>query len=113
VSEYLQDVHITFLEGLGSSYRMKGYFMLKTSEEKPLKFSFRGVAFGGHYGGHNVSVEITAATKKKIIASAGLTEGEFEQLVVEIQRRMLNGEMVVEYENLKPESQDPLGNLPS
>ncbi|MDG7001066.1 MAG: hypothetical protein JRN15_18385 [Nitrososphaerota archaeon] len=107
----LEDVHVTSLEGLSSSYRMKGYFRLKSANGKLLRINYKGVAFGGHYGGHNVSVEITSKAKESILGSTKSSESELEDLIAEIQRRLLNGDMVVEYNKLKPESQDPLGNI--
>ena len=57
--EELQQVYVNWLEGLGSSYRMKGYFLLRRPEGQSMKVAFEGVAFGGNYGGHNVSVNIS------------------------------------------------------
>ena len=107
----LEDVHVTWLEGLSSSYRMKGYFRMKLPNGKLGKINFKGVAFGGHYGGHNVSVELSQKARKTILASTGSTEAEIEELISEIQRRLLNGDMVVEYDKLKPESHDSLGSI--
>ncbi len=61
-----KDIHITWLSGLGASYRLKGYFRLSTTEDETLKIRFKGVAFGGLYGGHNVSIEISKRSKKNL-----------------------------------------------
>ena len=107
----LEDVHVTSLEGMSSSYRMKGYFRLKSANGKLLRVNFKGVAFGGHYGGHNVSIEISSKARKSIFDSTKASDAEIEDLISEIQRRLLNGDMVVEYDKLKPESQDSFGNI--
>ena len=111
LASQLEDVHVTSLEGLSSSYRMKGYFRVKSAEGKLLRVNFKGVAFGGHYGGHNVSVEVSARARKSIIDATKSSEAEVEDLISEVQRRMLNGDMVVEYDKLKPAPQDPFGNI--
>lgn len=101
LSSDLEQVYVTWLEGLGSSYRMKGYFTLNTSEGKS-KIHFTGVAFGGNYGGHNVSVQVSSAARKKIIATKKCTLADIEELLTEVQRRLLNNEMVVEFDKIKP-----------
>jgi hypothetical protein len=101
---------VTWLEGLGSSYRMKGFFTLKDSQEGELKVNFEGVAFGGNYGGHNVSVSLSDDDKVAIIKEKNSTESELEDLLSEVQRKMLNNELIVEYEKIKPEEHsDGLG----
>lgn len=106
------EVHVTWLEGIGASYRIKGYFILDASTSSS-RFEFDGVAFGGNYGGHNVNVQIGEATKKELMESRNLNENQIEDLISEVQRKMLNNEMVVEYDKLKPEKevQDPFTNL--
>ncbi|MDA4111932.1 MAG: hypothetical protein OK439_05295 [Thaumarchaeota archaeon] len=99
----LEEVHVTHLEGLGSSYRMKGFFTLKVSNKDELKINFEGVAFGGNYGGHNVSVSLSDEEKENIIREKKSTESEIEDLLSEVQRKMLNNELIVDYENIKPE----------
>ncbi|MDA4130653.1 MAG: hypothetical protein OK457_07770 [Thaumarchaeota archaeon] len=101
----LEEVHITWLEGLGSSYRMKGFFTLKDPQKGEQKFNFEGVAFGGNYGGHNVNVSLSEEEKRALLDEKKSTEEELEELLSEVQRRMLNNEMIVEYENIKPETQ--------
>jgi hypothetical protein len=107
---HLEEVHVYSLQGLGASYRMKGYFKLAFGEKK-MRVNFKGIAFGGHYGGHNVNVEISKAAKKRIAIAGQLKDDELENLLSEVQRRLLNGEMIVEYEKIKPEAVDPLGNI--
>ena len=107
--EELKDIHVTWLSGLGSSYRMKGFFRLFL-ENKVQKINYKGVAFGGIYGGHNVSVEISKLKKKKLKA-AGLNDQEIEELLTEVQKRIMQGDMVVEFEKIKPEQTDTLGNI--
>lgn len=111
LSENLLDVHVTSLAGHSASYRMKGFFRIKNNEGKTVKVNFKGVAFGGHYGGHNVSVEISPKAKKSLLETTNATDAELEELISEIQRRMLNNEMIVEYDKLKPETSDALGNM--
>ena len=108
--EDLEEVHITALEGLGSSYRMKGFFTMKNSQGGDLKILFEGVAFGGNYGGHNVSVNISPEDRESLIREKKGTDSELEDLLSEVQRKMLNNELIVEYENIKPEEHsDGLG----
>ena len=101
LSADLEQVFVTSLEGLGSSYRMKGYFILRSSEGSS-KINFTGVAFGGNYGGHNVSVQISGAARKKIIATKSCSPSDVEDLLTEVQRKLLNNEMVVEFDKIKP-----------
>lgn len=90
---------------------MAGFFKLK-SEAKVLKINFKGVAFGGHYGGHNVSVEISARAKQKIMELKKFqNDRAIDEILTEVQRRLLNGEMVVEFQKLKQEGTDALGNM--
>ncbi len=109
----LGEVHITALEGLGASYRMSGYFKLKL--EKLSRINFKGVAFGGHYGGHNVNISISPAAKKSLLSHSefGGDEGKLDELLSEVQRRILNGEMTVDFDSIKKEDEnvDGLGNI--
>lgn len=109
----LGEVHVTWLEGLGASYRIKGYFNLETREDNRLKVDFDAVAFGGNYGGHNINVQITDATKVELLKAMRCTPEDVEELLAEVQRKMLNNEMIVDYEKLKPESddKDPFGGI--
>ena len=109
----LDQVYITSLEGLGSSYRMKGYFTLNLDSHPESRIPFEGVAFGGNYGGHNVNVSLTEADKQELMKKAkNATEGQIEELLTEIQRRLLNNEMIVEYDSLKPETpEDGMGGI--
>jgi len=97
----LEQVYLTSLEGLGSSYRMKGYFTLKSVSQGTIKVEFEGVAFGGNYGGHNVNVNLKEEEKRLLATMA--SETQIEELLTEIQRRLLNNEMIVEYGSIKPE----------
>jgi hypothetical protein len=104
LTDDLEQVYLTSLEGLGSSYRMKGYFTLKSNSERNTKIFFEGVAFGGNYGGHNVSVSITEEEKQALLKTENNTsEVQIEDLLTEVQRRLLNNEMIVEYGSIKPE----------
>jgi hypothetical protein len=106
----LEEVHLTALEGLGSSYRMKGFFTLKDPSREEIKISFEGVAFGGNYGGHNVNVNISPEDRERLIREKKCADAELEELLSEVQRKLLNNEMIVEYENIKPEEHsDGLG----
>jgi hypothetical protein len=111
--EELQDVYVNWLEGLGSSYRMKGYFVLQLPEGQSMKIAFEGVAFGGNYGGHNVSVNISEESAQLIKNKDNPTEQQIEDLITEVQRRLLNNEMIVDYDSIKPEEHntDGLGAL--
>ncbi len=101
----LEQVYLTSLEGLGSSYRMKGYFTMKSSGRgESSSISFEGVAFGGNYGGHNVNVNVSDEDKNKLAKEAnGTSEAQIEELLTEVQRRLLNNEMIVKYDSIKPE----------
>ena len=114
----VEEVRITSLAGLGASYRIAGRFRLRPGKKPPdfgsVTINFKGVAFGGHYGGHNVNVELSGSARKKLIGTLGYTEQEVEELLSEVQRRLLNGEMVVEYSKLdsgREKDDNPLGNL--
>jgi hypothetical protein len=97
----LEQVYLTSLEGLGSSYRMRGYFILKSASRGTTKVAFEGVAFGGNYGGHNVNVSLAEEEKRTLAAVA--SETQIEEILTEIQRRLLNNEMIVEYGSIKLE----------
>ncbi len=89
---------------------MKGFFTLRHSKVGELKINFEGVAFGGNYGGHNVNVNVPEDDRKLLQREKNSPETEIEDLLSEIQRRLLNNEMIVEYENIKPEEHsDGLG----
>jgi hypothetical protein len=107
VIEKIEQVYLVSLEGLGSSYRLKGYFTLKSKNEL-LKVPFEGVAFGGNYGGHNVNVTIENAERSSI-ESSGVTSEEIEELLTEVQRRLLNNEMIVDYSEIKRDDQSNHG----
>jgi hypothetical protein len=108
----LEEIHIQSLEGLGSSYRMKGFFRLNVKGSLK-RVNFKGVAFGGHYGGHNVSVEISQ-TAMKSLEGVFKNKERIEDLLSEVQRRILNGEMTVEFDRLKQgPNVDPFGNISS
>ena len=110
--EDLEQVYITSLEGLGSSYRMKGYFTMKLNHAEPLKILFDGVAFGGNYGGHNVSVSISEDEKQLLLKKDNnVSDEQLEELLTEIQRRLLNNEMIVVYDSIKPERQEGFDNF--
>jgi len=105
----LEQVYLTSLEGLGSSYRIKGYFTLRFSSEENLKIPFEGVAFGGNYGGHNVNIIISDEEKRELMKRENDSdECHIEALLTEVQRRLLNNEMIVEYDSLKPEESGDL-----
>ena len=107
----VKEVHVNTLTGLGASYQMKGFFFLEDKGAKLLKINFKGLAFGGHYGGHNVNIQVSSAARKTIQRARDYTESQVDEILAEVQRKMLNGEMIVEYEKLKPDNQEPLGNL--
>jgi hypothetical protein len=106
----IEEVSVTSLKGLGASYRIAGTVKIKSTPEDVIKINYSGVAFGGHYGGHNVNVEISSAARKKIIASLSCSDQDVENILAEVQRRLLNGEMKVEYGKLKPEDVNAFGN---
>ncbi len=109
----LGEVHVTWLEGLGAAYRIQGYFTVKSADKNELKIDFSAVAFGGNYGGHNVNVQVSEPMIGELMRVKQCTASEVEDLISEVQRKMLNNEMVVEYDKLKPESdgRDPFGNV--
>ena len=105
----LLDIHIDSLEGLGASYQLKGYFEIKIKQSTE-KIRFKGVAFGGHYGGHNVNVNISPKARTKLKIS--YDDSKIEDILSEVQRKILNGDMVVEFEQLKQGvNVDPFGNI--
>ncbi len=109
------EIRIETLEGLGASYRMTGHFVLNPGA-KELKVKFNGVAFGGHYGGHNVNIEISEEVKEKLMEMPDLkTQENLEALLSEVQRRILTGDMTVDFETIKNEEEqqniDPFGNI--
>src|SRR5579875_4033824 len=96
----VDEIHLQSLMGLGSSYQMKGYFILK-SKNKSIKINFKGIAFGGHYGGHNVSIQVSAQARKNIVATGQFKDdADIDNLLSEVQRRILNGDMIVEFKNI-------------
>ncbi len=99
----LNEVHIISLAGLGSAYQIKGYFTLHLAGDTRFKVNFKGVVYGGFYGGHNVSIEISRIARNKLVAAAGLGPTDLDELLSEVQRRLLNGEMIVDYKKIKPE----------
>ncbi len=91
---------------------MKGFFRLNV-KGSPKRVNFKGVAFGGHYGGHNVSVEISAKAMKSL-QEVFKNKEQIEDLLSEVQRRILSGEMIVAFEKLKQgPNVDPFGNISS
>jgi len=107
----IEEVKVSSLKGLGASYRIGGIFKIRPKGESLTKIHYKGVAFGGHFGGHNVNVQISSAAKKKIIGTLGCSDQEVDNILAEVQRRLLNGEMIVDYEKLIPEEHEPLGGL--
>jgi hypothetical protein len=111
LADEIDQVYLTSLEGLGSSYRMKGYFTLRNGKPDEFKIEFEGVAFGGNYGGHNVNVTLTDQDRELLIKSFNSNIQEIEDLLSEIQRRLLNNEMIVEYDSIKPETPENVDGL--
>jgi hypothetical protein len=112
----IEEIHLTWLSGLGGSYRFKGYFKVRKategSREAKIKINFKGVAFGGLYGGHNVNIELSPRAKKTTMEAINTTEErDLDTLLSEVQRMIMQGDMVVDYEKIKPESMDSLGNV--
>lgn len=109
----LDHVYLTSLEGLGSSYRISGHFTMRSDAEVLFDIIFDGVAFGGNYGGHNVNVNISDEQKSAVKAAiAVVADEEFDQLLAEVQRRLLNNEMTVEYAGIKQVEGDSEIGLP-
>jgi hypothetical protein len=110
----LGEVHVTWLEGLGAAYRIQGFFVVTSVDKTEMKVEFGAFAFGGNYGGHNVNVQISEESRNELMKAKSCTNDEVEELISEVQRRMLNNEMIVEYDKLKPESdsKDPFGSIP-
>jgi hypothetical protein len=91
---------------------MKGFFKVKIDGSQK-RVNFKGVAFGGHYGGHNVSIEVSPVALKNLEAFLK-DKDRIEELLSEVQRRILNGEMTVEFNKLKQgPNVDPFGNISS
>jgi hypothetical protein len=110
----IDDVKIESLEGLGSSYRMKGFFVLQHGKERT-PVHFEGIAFGGHYGGHNVNISISEEAKKSLISPTGFLPNSqsLDDILSEVQRRILNNEMAVDYDAIKKDaiSEETLNGL--
>ena len=106
----IEEVRVTSLKGLGASYRLAGTVKIRSNSDDAIQIRYSGVAFGGHYGGHNVNIQISPAARKKIISSLNCTDQDVENILAEVQRRLLNGEMKVEYDKLKAEDSNALGN---
>jgi hypothetical protein len=104
--EQLHEIHVTSLDGLGASYRITGYFTVRSDREKESRIDFNAVAFGGNYGGHNVNVQITESAVNELRQGDKFSEMDVDTLIVEVQRRMLNNEMIVEYDQLKPQTEN-------
>ena len=109
--DLIEEVKVTSLKGLGASYRISGLMIIRAKDGSLTRINYKGVAFGGHYGGHNVNVQVSPAARKKIMVSLSCTEKDIENLLAEVQRRLLNGEMTVEYGKLKPEEQEEIGRF--
>ena len=89
--------------------------MLK-AENSELKIDFNGVAFGGHYGGHNVNIEISDSFKEQLNRLPGLDSQEgLDTLLAEVQRRILNSQMTVDFDTIHNDEEqknvDPFGNI--
>jgi hypothetical protein len=92
------EIHLDSLKGLGAAYRIGGYVILGN---KSLRFN--GIVFGGHYGGHNVNIKFTRAVKTEL-AKMAYNRKMVIDLETEIQRRILQGDMRVHHEKLKPDA---------
>jgi hypothetical protein len=92
------EVHLDDLKGLGTAYKIAGYAKM---EQHILRFT--GIVFGGHYGGHNVSVRFTKAAKRILTNKMGLNKHGITDFEAEVQRRILEGKMIVHYERLSPD----------
>ena len=91
---------------------MKGYFTMQTKSGEAVKVPFEGVAFGGNYGGHNVNVNISDEERSLLSRDVEDSNAEqIEDLLSEIQRRLLNNEMIVDYDKIKPEEHENLDGL--
>ncbi len=97
---------MTWLEGLGASYRIKGFFALRSDSGIESRIEFEAVAFGGNYGGHNVNVKVVDSVTDELLRTRNCTESDIDELISEVQRKLLNNEMIVEYDKLKPEAPD-------
>jgi hypothetical protein len=110
----VEEIHLTSLSGIGASYRLKGYFKIRSAgaPASKLRVSFKGIAFGGLYGGHNVNLELSPKARRAAlkVLSAG-DEKALEDLISEVQRKIMQGDMVVDFEKIKPDSTDLLGNV--
>ena len=108
----LKEIHVTSLEGLGASYRIKGFFGLRENNcsKENLKIDFDAVAFGGNYGGHNINVQVSDEIIADLMQRRNCSRAEIDELISEVQRKMLNNEMIVEYDKIKRdvEQDDPL-----
>ena len=87
-------VFVKIASGREVASKLSGYFVIKGQE-----FRFTAIAFG-RIGGHNASVKVPKTTLAKI-AKMGI---EPEQLQVTIQRKLIDGDIVLP-EWIKPPSE--------
>ena len=88
---------------------MRGFFIIKlrsADDKKSLRVEFSGVAFGGNYGGHNVNIEIGEDARDQLISEGAYASDEIEAILAEVQRMMLNNEMIIDYDSIKPEEDE-------
>jgi len=80
----LEDVYVDEVEQYDKVSLLRGRFRIESGE-----YSFRGIAYMG-YGGPNVNIELEEDVRENIL-DAGLSGEELEQLIVEVQRRIIDG----------------------
>lgn len=87
-------VFVKSASGSAVASKLSGYFVIKGQE-----FRFTAIAFG-RIGGHNASVKIAKSNLDKI-AKMGV---DSEQLLLTIQRKLIEGDIVLP-EGIKPPSE--------
>lgn len=85
------EVHVIQVLRDGALSHINGFFLLNGERLK-----FTGVAFTAH-GGPNVHAELPPETLNRLKA-LGLREKEIDQLTINLQIKLLQGDIVREYE---------------
>lgn len=78
-------VYVTYLDPSHIASKVKGYFMIDS-----IKIRFNGIAFG-RIGGHNINIKISKKDEQRL-KDLGYDP---EQVIVEVQRLMVQGDMEI------------------
>lgn len=86
------EVHVVKVLRDGALSHIRGFFLLNGE-----RLDFTGVAFSAH-GGPNIHAELPPDTKTRLTAM-GFSEKEVDQLAINLQLKLLQGDIVREYED--------------